>query len=438
MRPIGSAGAICALVLTGTLGQANAQHPSGTHARVPSREEQALHDLLVKAKAEADSDYYAAAQADYETYLKQRPKDAAAHFDLGYVYTAQHQTEKAIAEYRNAITLDPKMIDAQLNLGISLLPSDPKASIPPLEKVIELNYAFERGHYMLGAAEERSGNAAAAEKEYEIAVKLDPNDVEAHGALARIDLANKKPDAAEGEFRELLRLKPGDSQGTMGLAQSLLEQKKTSDAVAALATYLNANPNDARARLMEASALVDLGKNDDALDALDQAAQHGPETVETLKLRSVIYYRQSDFAKAVPVLKRASAMAPQDASIHARLGYALIETKDYPGAMRELKQSLELDPSSTDTLRDLATADYLGKDFAGTLTVLDTLSRREPLNASAWFVRASCYDHINQPEAALAAYQKFLAMNTDKNSDQYFVAAARARFLEAMLKRKGH
>ena len=45
---------------------------------------------------------------------------------------------------------------------------------------------------------------------------------------------------------------------------------------------------------------------------------------------------------------------------------------------------------------------------------------------------------MGQAKDALAAYQKFLSLNTDKNSNQYFEAAARARFLEKMLKEKGN
>lgn len=414
------------------------QSESRTHVRVVPAEEQALHDLLVKAKAEADSDNYVAAQADYEEYLAQRPNDATAHFDMGYVYTAQRENGKAISEYRKAIALDPKMIQAQLNLGISLLPDDPKAAIEPLQKAVELNYAFERAHYTLGIAQERAGNLAAAEEEYNVAVKLDPDDADAQAALGRACLAEGKAADAETEFRAFLKLKPGSQEGEMGLAQSLLQQKKTAEAVAALAAYLHNNPKDGKARIVQASALVDLNKNDEALAALDQAAKNGAETVEALKLRSVIYYRKSDFPKTVAVLQRAEAMQPRDSSIHARLGHALIETKDYSGAARELNEALRLDPSSTDTLRDLVSAEYLQKDFAGTLAALDALGRREPPNAGAWFVRASCYDHMNQIEPALEGYQNFLAMNTDKNSNQYFEAAERVRFLTALLKRKGH
>jgi Flp pilus assembly protein TadD len=415
-----------------------AQTESRTHVRVASPEDEALHDLLVKAKAEVDSSNYTAAQADYEKYLAQRPNDAAAHFDLGYVYTAQRQTDNAISEYRKAVALDPKMQQAQLNLGLSLLSTGPKAAIEPLQQVISLNYSFARGHYLLGVAEERSGDSATAEKEYVVAVKLDPSDPEAQAALGRAYLNDGKGANAEEQFRELLKLKAGDPEAEQGLAQSLLQQKKTADAVQALTDYLDANPGDDKARVIQASALAQLGKNDEALAALDRAAKDGPETVDALKLRSVIYYRKSDFPNAVAVLQKAEAMAPDDASIHASLGHALLETKNYTSAERELGTSLQLSPNSIDALRDLISAEYLQKDFAQALAALDRLAQREAPNASMWFLRGSCYDHMGQAQEALDAYQKFLTMNTDTNSNPYFEATQRVRFLKAALKRKGH
>lgn len=432
----------CAICLMASFSMApqfaQAQVKSGTRRRVASAQEQALYDLLVKAKGEADGRNYAAAEADYVKYLAQKPDDAVAHFDLGYVYTAEHQTDKAIAEYRKAIVLDPKMMAAHLNLGMSLLTEDPKEAIAPLQKVVEMNYAFERGHFALGVAEERSGSTAAAQKEYTVAVRLDPNDAEARAALGRLLLAESKGSAAETEFRELLRLKPNDPEGELGLAQSLVLQKRAADAAAALGNYLKANPADTKAQVMEAALLFQLGKNDDALAALDRAAKHGPETLDALKLRSEIYFTKRDWAKAAAVLRKAELLAPQDAVIHARLGHVLLETQDYANAAQELVRSLQLDASSTDTLRDLISAEYLGKNFTGALAALDLLAKRVSLNAGAWFVRGSCYDHLNEPKAALDAYNKFLAMNTNRNSDQYFEAAARARFLAHQLKQKGH
>lgn len=437
------AGTVCALAVFLLAPRvALCQSESRTHMRYVSPEDQAMHDLLVKAKAETDANNYADAQADYEKYLAQRPNDAAAHFDLGYVFTAQKEKDKAIAEYRKAVQLDPKMMDAQLNLGLSLLSDAPKDAIEPLQNVTTLNGSFERGHFLLGVAEERAGNANAAEKEYDAAIKLEPNDADAHDALARIYLAAGKAADAENEFREVLRLKPtdqeNDQKAELGLAESLLRQKKNADAMNALTAYLNANPNDGKARFMQASVFADLGKNDEALAALDRASNGAPETVEALKLRSALYYRKREFPQAVTVLQKAEAMAPGDASVHASLGHALLETKGYPDAASELNQALRLDPTSIGTLRDLISAEYLEKNYAGTLTALDALAQHEPPNAGDWFVHALCYDHMNQPKPALAAYQKFLAMNTDKNSDQYFQATERIRFLQLLIKKKGH
>ena len=227
-----------------------------------SPQEQALYDLLVQAKAAADKNDYATATADYEKYLTQKPDDAAAHFDLGYVYTAQKQRDKAVMEYRKAVVLDPKMAQAYLNLGISLLEDNPKGAIAPLRKATELNYDYAQGHYLLGTAEERAGQPTDAVKEYTIAVKLDPNDYSSHFALARVELAAGNAIAAEPEFREALKLKANNAEAELGLAQSLIEQKKSADAAAALNDYLRESPEDAKARVTRESLITELGKKD--------------------------------------------------------------------------------------------------------------------------------------------------------------------------------
>lgn len=413
---------------------------SVTRKRIPvaSSQDAALHELLVQAKAAADKQDYASAEADYEKYIAKKPNDASVHFDLGFVFTALKQNDKAQTEYRKAIALDPKMTEAYLNLGVSLITDDPKAACEPLERVTQLNYSYARGHYLLGVARERSGQLQGAIQEYTVAEKLDPNDFETHMALGhtRLNSSTDAP-AAEAEFREALKLKAGDADAEMGLTQSLIAEKKPADAAATLADYLRGHPGDTKARMMRASLLVDLGKDEDALTELDRATKDDSETLEGLKLRSLIYYREKKYDQTTAVLQKAAALAPQDAEIRARLGHVLLQLKDYQGAARELNEAFRLDTKATETLRDLVAAEYLSEDYPATLAAMNVLEQREAPKPGAWFVRATCYDHMGQAAAALAAYQKFLAVNTDKNSNQYFEAAARARFLDKMLKDKG-
>ncbi|HEY6465337.1 MAG TPA: hypothetical protein VIY69_05055, partial [Candidatus Acidoferrales bacterium] len=55
------------------------------------------------------------------------------------------------------------------------------------------------------------------------------------------------------------------------------------------------------------------------------------------------------------------------------------------------------------------------------------------LSAQTLFIRADSYDKLGKKPEALDGYERFLATNTDRNSDMYFAAAERARILRREL-----
>ena len=191
-----------------------------------------------------------------------------------------------------------------------------------------------------------------------------------------------------------------------------------------------------KARLEHATLLFNAEKYDDALAELDRAAKTAPDDLGTLKLRSDIYWKQKRYADAVAVLQKAAALAPHDADTSARLGEAYLRNKDYPNAMHWLTAAYNMNPQANDVLAYLVDAEYGGKNYAEALAALDTLAKREDLPLSSWYVRAVCYDNLRQLSQALDAYQKFLQLNTDQNSDMYFVSTERVRVLTRELQNK--
>src|SRR5580704_1187439 len=158
--------------------------------------EVALHNLLVQAQTAIENkDYQAAAQA-YRNYLEKKPDDALVHFQLGYAYTGMQQPDRAQTEYEKAISLDPKMSAAYLNLGLTLLSSNPGDAVAPLQKAIELSPDQANPKFYLGMALERSGQVAPAIAQYEAADKLDDKNPDVHSALGRVYLqAGRSSDA---------------------------------------------------------------------------------------------------------------------------------------------------------------------------------------------------------------------------------------------------
>src|SRR5208283_3619149 len=205
-----------------------------------------LNDLLEEAQAAMDKNDYEAAIPPLQKFLAEQPDVAYAHFQLAYAYTALKRPTEARAEYERCIALDPKMAEAQLNLGILLLNADPKAAIGPLSKAVELQPSQSRPRYLLGIAQERSGDLAGAAQSFEGVTHLDPKDAEAMTHLGEAMLRLGKPAEAEGKFRQALEIEPKSPAALQGLAQSLELQRKP-EAAEAYRNYLAVQPSDAAA-----------------------------------------------------------------------------------------------------------------------------------------------------------------------------------------------
>ncbi len=427
-------------IIAGSLPESVAQKPSATPKHgVANAEAQALNHLLDAAQQAIDKQDYASAAQNYKDYLAKNPDDATVHYDLGYAYTALHEPADAKSEYEKAIALNPKLGPAYQNLGITLLPDDPAGAVAALQKAAELEPADARTKWLLGTALEENGNFAPAIDQFEAAKNLDAKDAEIRISLGQALLRVGHDKDALAAFRGALALQPKGralAGAHLGLGRAAIAQKQLEEGVSELAAYLQMEPSDAGTRIDRASALVDLGREDEALAELDRVAEHGQEQLRALKLRSQIYWEKKRYDDALPVLQKAVALAPRDPDLLARLGRVYLQKKDYPNAVRCLAAAYNMNPRANDLLADAIEAEYLNKNYREALAALDALAKREELPLGSWFMRAACYDNLGEAADALDAYQRFLQLNKDENSDMYFIATARSRVLARELQNK--
>src|SRR5215475_13701723 len=304
-----------------------------------------LNDLLDQARAAIDRNDFQAAIEPLKKFIAEKDDFAYAHFQLGYVYTALKQPKEARAEYEKAISLDPKMSEAQLDLGILLLDSDPGAAVGPLSKAVDLLPTESRPRFLLGAAQERAGDFNSAAKSFESALALDPKDLDATLQLAKLYLSQKRPADAEPKFRAALELQPNLPAALLGLAQSLDAQKKP-EAAEAYQNYLKTQPDSPAAKENLARALVAKNQFDEAEALLGPPQPNVAPTLESLQLRADIQIGQKKWDAAAATLKQAVALAPQDAKMHGGLGRVYLQLRDFKNAELELKNSLRIEPNN--------------------------------------------------------------------------------------------
>ncbi len=317
---------------------------------------------------------------------------------MGYSFTALQKLDDAKVQYQKAIELNPKMSEAYLNLGLTLLDSDPAGELLHCKKRSSCcrimggqNSRWARPAGLL------AGKVPEAIAQYQEAEKIDPKDFDTHFALGHLLLGAKRPAEAEAEFRAALAIQNDSSPARLGVAQSLVAEKKPEEAAAIIDAYLEKVPGDRQTRFQRASLLFDAGKYDECLAELDRAANGGPEALVSLKLRAAAYGRKKQYAEAIPVLQKAIALAAtrQVPNLPAGLGHAYLQKKDYATAVHELNAAMKVSPTSLDVLSDLAAAEYLSKNYSAALALLDILSKHEELPYGTWFIRATCYDRLS-------------------------------------------
>jgi Flp pilus assembly protein TadD len=391
--------------------------------------------LLTQAEEAIDKKDFSRAVEALLKYLAEKPDDALAHVQLGYAFVGLARREEARAEFSRAIQLDAKLAEAHLNLALLLLDQEPAAAIAPLSKVIEMKPEQAWPRQLLGTAYERTGKLAEAIEQYRAASRLDAKNSEVRTDLGRALLNLDRAGEAETAFREALQMKPKSAAARLGLAHSLLAQQKDVAAAPELAAYLQVSPEDSETRMRFASLLVKFDEFTDAYEEIEKVDKARGISAESMKLRAEIHFRQNQLPEATAALEKAAQLAPRDAALRAQLGRLWLERRDFPAAERELLEALRLDAKLTDAVRDLAAVYYLGEKYEAALRTQDELARRETPSAAWWFIRAACYDKLHQVPEALAAYEKFLALDEGRSEKQGFQARQRIRVLKLELER---
>ncbi len=147
----------------------------------------------MKDNAGATQMFRAAAKAD--------PKQPNAHFALGYLLWTQKQYQEAAQEFQAELANDPKHVQATLYLAdADMQMNQIDAAAALLQTVIKLDPTLPLAHLDLGIVASETGHNDDALREFLIAEKKMPDDVNVHWRLARLYRILGRKDEAKAEF----------------------------------------------------------------------------------------------------------------------------------------------------------------------------------------------------------------------------------------------
>ncbi|MFL6212777.1 MAG: tetratricopeptide repeat protein [Blastocatellia bacterium] len=285
------------------------------------------------------------------------PQLAGAHMNLAYLYLLKGAPDRTINELKEVLRIEPNNADALTRLAQLLLS---QARVDECIGFLESAKTAQSSaslFILLGDAYLSKGEAARAEENYRAA--LDKQNDLAEALLGLAQVAQFKGDAKETALY-LSRAKPLIARSPNLLYQFALIALK-SDAIDA-----------GRAALVEAVKL------------------RGDQPAYFLALGDA-WLKKPDLFEAEQAFRRALELQPDNALGQMYLGYALLKQKKYPEARAYLRKSMLADPNRPETIYYLGVVAQEQNEDEQAVELMKNLARRFPSFASAHIALGIAY-----------------------------------------------
>lgn len=190
-----------------------------------------------------------AAVAGYRQALALEPDLVQAHHNLGLALRALGRLDEAAASFAQALALRPSLMAAHVSLAQVLdARGDLEGAVASLGRALALRPDHAIGHYNLGVLLGRLGRAGEAIAAYQSAIALQPGFVDAHTNLANALQAQGLLEASEAAYRGAVARSPDAPGLHMNLAMALSSQGRLNEAMAEFEQVLRLQPDHAEAR----------------------------------------------------------------------------------------------------------------------------------------------------------------------------------------------
>jgi tetratricopeptide (TPR) repeat protein len=229
-----------------------------------------------------------------------------------------------------------------------------------------------------------TGDAAKAAEQFRQVLSLLPFRSWPHVALAQA-LAKSGDPEAKKEYQEALRLDPDSRNAHLGLGALFLAEDNPTQASIQYQAALSMNPEDAKALVGEGYVWFMQGKDTQAAETYEHALRNSPSMIEAHYRLGELLLRQGATEKAVSQLREAVQLDFAYVDAHVKLGEAYEAQSEPELALEQYITAAAVDPDQLQRYYGLVAnlLNRTGRHGAAELALGDAFSTQHKWNEAA-------------------------------------------------------
>ncbi|WP_282756070.1 XrtA/PEP-CTERM system TPR-repeat protein PrsT [Desulfuromonas thiophila] len=276
--------------------------------------------------------------------LEQDPNDAGVRHQLGLAYFRAGKLEQAEKELHKARLQNPANTAVLLDqVQLYLRQQNTEAADETLQQFLEKEAKSSRSQEYLGLIRATQGDLAAAETLLQEAAMLDPTNVEARQALARLYLQQRRSDEARQLLEALIAEYPADKSAW--LLRALLEMRlgQLQEALNAYQQVTLIDPADAAPYYMAGLLALDLDEVEQTRQFTQQLQQRFPNHPAGARLKGLLHFTAGELNEAANAL-RESLKGMSDVAGYYFLGLTEFRLGHHELALNQFQRALDIVP----------------------------------------------------------------------------------------------
>ncbi len=292
--------------------------------------------------------------------------------------------------------------------------SDPQAAVIQLKNLVRRAPASAEGRLLLGSALLDTGDAAGAVVELQRAQELGAAEAAVVPSLARALLAQRDYKRLVAQYADTELPDPkATAELKVALARAQRALGADEPAQRALARALQLAPTLEAALIVDAQGRLHGGDADGASRVIADLLAREPGSADGWQLQGDLRRAARDGAGAVEAYRKAVALRPRDATLHASLINAYFDGGDAKAAAKQLEALKAAQPQHPLTGYYEARFAYARQDYAQARELLAEPLRLQPDDVNLLNLAAATELELGAPAQAEADLGRALALQPD-------------------------